>query len=99
MRFALLLLVGCGTDAVRGNVAEAELTVCSPDGGSQVLVASSPDGFPEGAVLEDGCATLELTPGTWFVRVTDLNCESPWDEVVVEAPVTEHTVDFEGCLG
>lgn len=96
-----LLLVGCiEQPATRIDVATAELLVCSPDGGRQVLVADAPDGFPEGALLDEtACATFELPPGTWFIQVSEPSCQSPWEEVEVTAPVTEHTVDFSGCLG
>lgn len=94
-----LPVFGCGPDAVRGELGTAVLTVCSELGGSQVLVAEDPEAFPEGALLENGCATFELTPGTWYVKVSELTCEGEWEAVEVVAPTTEHDVDFTGCLG
>lgn len=97
---SLLLIPACGGAQanLRGDLGLAELVVCSPDGGRQVLVAESPEAFPEGALLEDGCATFEVTPGIWYIQVSELTCEGAWEEVEVTAPLTEHTADFVGCL-
>ena len=94
----MLVLVGCATAGDSVNRGLAELTVCSPDGGDQVLIATAPDAFPEGALLDGACVTFQVEPGTWYVQVSALGCEGPWEEVEVDGD-TEHTAQFEGCLG
>ncbi|MCB9676396.1 MAG: hypothetical protein H6737_14835 [Alphaproteobacteria bacterium] len=94
----LLLLVACA-----GGETVTTLEICGdPSGTYEAFATQDPDGsgIPLG-VTADPCGTLELEPGTWYVRIDtgDPTCPVPWEPVEVSEGANSITIDvISGCF-